>query len=42
MYSIKRKKDYFEIIDMFGRFICSADTMSEAQDEIMDLEKDLF
>ena len=42
MYKIKRTKDYFEIIDSFGRFVCSADSLREAEDEIFDLEKDLF
>ena len=42
MYTIKRKMSYYEIIDAWGQFVCSADTLKEAEDEITEHEKDLF
>ena len=42
MYKIQRKMSYYEILDAWGRFVCSTDTLKEAEDEVNDLEKDLF
>lgn len=40
MYRIVPKRGYVEVLDEFGRFICSADTSKEAEQEIDQMERE--
>ena len=38
MYTINYNGRYYEVLDSCGRFVCSADTEKEAEDDIKELE----
>jgi hypothetical protein len=38
MYSINYNGRYYEVLDSRGRFVCSADTESEAEEDIKELQ----
>lgn len=38
MYTINYNGKYYEILDSRGRFVCSADTKKEAEDDINELQ----
>ncbi|MEA5050370.1 MAG: hypothetical protein VB021_02750 [Oscillospiraceae bacterium] len=36
--TIRRVHEHFEVVDAFGRFLCSADTYAEALEELETLQ----